>query len=346
MKLYHYAILFAIIALTLFVIADVKTDNFGAISDEKKILDQSFHRAVDDAVLHLVESDGIEGLKVNKERSVEDFFLSLYAAMGITNNPEKQELIKNYIPVITITSEDGYYMYYSDEYKGSDNYTYYSKRWSEKLPYYYEDDDFIYGFTLTDTLTIYDKNGILDNSREQIIFTLDYHDLKSDEKYSNFRSKRSNSFLLNDESYYLVRKESIITCIEDSLAYYCDQHNYIAQQFGITYNFAMPVVDKSEWTQSIDTPSMIVIFQGYPFRNGVDGTYNRFVIAGSGIKKKEMYLLEQKEWYYLYHKDNCSELKKDNSIILSETYDEVIDCVNEGAYACPLCISSGVYAPE
>ena len=181
MKLYHFAILFAIIALTLFVMADVKTDNFVAVAKEKQ------------------------------------------------------------------------------------------------------------------NLVLYDKNGLLDITKEQTVFTLDYQDLKTNEGYINFRSKRPNSFLLNDEDFYLIRKGSVISCIEDSMSYYCNRHNSIAQQFGITYNFAMPVVDNSEWTRSIDNPCIIVMFQGYPFGSGINDTYNRFVIAGARIKKNSVYYLEQKE---------------------------------------------------
>lgn len=338
--------LFAIIALTLFLIMDVKTKNFTAVAEEKESLDKSFNRAIDDAVAHLVETDGITNLKVNRERAVTDFFASMYAAMDTTDKPDKQELLKNYVPVITVTCDDGYYLYYSEEYKGSDNYTYFSKRWSEKLPYYYEDEDFIYGFTLTNILSLYDKNGLLDATKEKKLYILDYHELATSENYSHFRVQRPNSFLLNDESFYLTRKNSVITGIENSMAYYCNKHNLIAQQLGITYNFAMPIVDNSEWTRSIDDPCIIIMFQGYPFKNGIEDTYNRFAIAGARIKKSTVYYLEQKEWYYLYHKNDCVEFKKDGIFFLEEPYYTVFDCAKKGAYACPICNETGVYAPD
>lgn len=346
MKLYHFSIIFVIISLSLIVILDVKINNFIAVVEEKENLDNCFHNAIDDAVVHLVEVEGTTGLKDNRERAVEDFFLSMYASLNIVNNLQKQALIKNYIPVITVTTEDGYYLYYSDEYKGSDNYTYISKRCSEKMPYYYEDDDFIYGFTLTDIITLYDKNGLLDSTKVQQIFTLDYHDIKNSEAYATFRSQKPNSFLLDDEQYNLTRKNSIISCIEKSMNYYCNRHNSIARQYGITYNFAMPVIDNSEWIRSIDNPGMIVVFQGYPFGKGLNETYNRFAVAGARIKKNTVYYLEQKDWYYIYHKKGCPELKKEGIIFSTEPYYTVLDCVDKGAYACRECIDNGVYAPE
>lgn len=326
--------------------ADVKTNNFVAVAEEKENLDSSFQVAVDDAAISLVETECTSGLMVNRERAVNDFFLSMFAAMNILDNPEKQELIKNYVPVITVTTDEGYYLYYSDEYKGSNSKTYIDKRWTERMPYYYEDKDFIYSFTLTDIITLYDKNGILDKTKEQTIITLDYHDLINSENYLTFRTQRPNSFLLNDESFHLIRKGSIISCIEESMAYYCNRHNYIAQQFGITYDFAMPVVDNSEWTRSIDNPGIIVMFQGYPYGYGVNGTYNRFAVAGARIKKNTVYYLEQKDWYYIYHNVGCPELKKEGIIFLTDPYYTILDCVEKGAYACKVCSKNGVYPPE
>lgn len=345
MKLHHYGILFVIIAFVFLIITDYKINCYTVVAEEKEKLDLSFTCAIDDAVINLVEADGVSGLKINKERTVNDFYLSLFASLGIMDNAEKQERIRNYIPVMAVTCEDGYYIYYSDEYKGTDHYTNISKRWSEKMPYYYEDNNFIYRFTLTDILTIYDKHRLLDPSGEQTVFVLDYHDLKDDGMYLNFRINCPDSFLLKEEAFYLTRKECMIAKIEENLAYYCNHHNNIAKQYGITYNFSMPVADSSEWMRTIDNPSMIVMFQGYPFCNGVD-TYNRFTVAGARIKKNKVYYLEQKDWYYLYHKADCPKLKQTGLIFLDEPYYTVLDCVNKGAYACSACCPEGVHVPD
>lgn len=346
MKLYHFAIIFAVIAITLFTINDVKTNNYVAVAKEEENLDTGFNQAIDDATKYLVEFDGIDNLKVNRKRAVNNFFISMYANLDITNDPEKQKLLKNYVPIIAVTYKDGYYLYYSDLYKGSDNYTYINKRWSEKQPYYYEDDDFVYSFTLSDNLTIYDKNGLLDPSGEQKIFTLDYKDLQTEDEYSSFRSERPDSFLLNDESFYLIRKGCIKDCIEKSMTYYCNEHNLIAKKNGITYNFAMPIIDNSDWTRAIDNPCIIVVFQGYPYGNNINDTYNRYAIAGSQINKNTVYYIEQKSWYFIYHRADCPELKKEGIVLLDEPLYSVSDCAEKGAYACEECLPSGIHAPK
>lgn len=336
--------IFAFIAITLFVIDDVKTNNYVAAAKEKENIDNGFNKAINDAAEGLVEVDGIDNLKVNRKRAVNDFFQSMYANLDFTNDPEQQKVLKDYVPVIAVTYEDGFYIYYSDEYKSNDNYTYISKRWSEKRPYYYEDSDFIYSFTLSDTLTIYDKNGLLDTTGEQKIFTLDYHEFQTDDEYASFRSDRPDSFLLNDESYSLIRKGCIKDCIEKSMIYYCNQHNWIAQQKGITYNFAMPAIDNSEYERAIERPCIMVVFQGYPY--GINETYNRFAVAVSQINKNTVYYIEQKDWYFVYHKADCPELKKDGIILLDEPYYSIYDCVSKGAYACTQCCPNGIHAPN
>lgn len=346
MKLHHFSILFVIIAIVVFTITDIKTDRLVSIMKDKESLDLDFNNAIDSAARNLVEVDAAGSLVVNKETAVNDFLLSMYASLNLMNDDDKQKRLQNYIPVIVITCEDGYYLYYSDEYKRSDGFTYISKRWSEKIPYSYEDDDFIYSFTMNDTLTLYDKRRLLDTSGDQTVFTLDYHELSQDDQFENFRKQRPDSFLLNDDKFLQVRRKNIIEKIENSLAYYCNKHNSIAQQFGLSYKFALPVIDNSEWVRSIAGPSIVILFQGYPIGGGNIDTYNRYAIAGSEVTKKQIYYLEQKSWYYVYHKAGCPELKKDGIVILDTPYYSVLDCVKAGAYACPYCSGdTGICAP-
>jgi hypothetical protein len=335
-----------VIAITLFAISDVRTDNYVTLSKEKEILDQCFNKAIDDAIFDLVEIDGMGNLIVNRERAISEFFNSMYATLGITDNLVKRELLNNYVPVIAVTGEDGYYLYFNEIIRGSDNYTFRKKRWTEKRPYFYEDDDFIYGFTMTDTLTIYDKKGLF-NQEDGSVLTLDYHEISYNDIFADFRIKRPESFLLDENKFLTIRKQTIISCVENALSYYCNQYNNIAEQFGITYNFVLPVIDNSEWTRTIDRPCIIVLFQGYPYGSGETNVYNRFVISGASINREEVYYLEQKDWYFVYHTVGCEELKKEGIILMDEPCHTVTECASKGAYACPYCSDGkGVYAPD
>lgn len=336
MKLYHYAIIFIVIALVLYGIADMKVNQLTVISMEVERLDEVIEKAVDDGVSHLVELEGIEQISLNKDRSVEHFLKSMYAGFNVTDHPEQQEKINGYIPAIAVTAVDGFYIQYSDSFTGEDGYTYLSKRWSEKIPYSYEDDDFVYRFHLNDILTLYDKNGLLDETREQNVFTLNYKELSSSSVYDKFRGVRQGSFLLNEEQFHLIRKEQIIRIIERTMEIAINHHNMIARERGISYQFTLPTVDQSERVRSIETPGMIVMFQGYPIKDQLY-TYNRMVVAGAKVSKKDVYYLEQKDWYYRYHLQDCEELKKDGIYDLDHPYYSVYDCVKEGAFACSIC---------
>lgn len=347
MKLSHLTMLFAIIALAFVILIDIKTEDYKAMVQEKVNIDQSFRTAVDDAAIVLLEMDANRGLVLNKNNAKEEFFTSLYSSLGILVAKDKQELIQAYVPVIAITGDDGFYMYYSDEFIAEDGFTYYSKRWSEKFPYYYEDSNFIYGFTLGDTITVYDKNKILDPLGEKLVHYIDYHEVQTSERYANFRLKCSNNFMLEDETFLLMKKEVIITEIEKSMKYYVNRHNKIARNYGITYNFTLPIIDNSDYVRSIDNPSVIAIFQGYPYGISPEYTYNRVAMAGAKITKNKVYYLEQISWYYIYHQDNCEKLQETTYLIdLNHPYYNEEDCIQKGAYACEICIKGGVNVPD
>ena len=346
MKIHQFVLIFGIIIIAIVVITDITTNNLKTVTENKKQLDRNLDTAIDDGVTRLVEVDSNNKITINKEAAVNSFFMSLHSTFGVLSDKEIQQKLNHYIPVITITMDDGYYIFYSDEYTSSDGYTYVSKRWSEKFPYFYEDADFIYGFTLGKIVTLYDKNGILGGGISQYVYTMNYHDIQTKDEYASFRNARPNSVLLNDEEFELIRKSTLINCIETSMAYYTSQHNKIAAQYGITYNFTLPAIKDEEWAPYLDDIGMFVVFQGYPYGNQVGETYNRFATAGAKVSKSNVYYLEQKGWYLIYHRSTCPELTLGGVVFRNEPYYDPISCIKEGAYNCPVCFNNGVFAPN
>lgn len=346
MKIYHFAIIFVIFAIGLFIELDLHTKNLTAILTEKDWLNQCFDKAIDDAANQLVEINGIHYLQVNKEEAVNTFFESLYASLTIIDNPIKQMELKKYIPIIAITVEDGFYINFWDEYISEDSYKTIVRTWSEKIPYHYEDEDFIYRFTLSNELTVLDKNGILNSSLDERVHILDLYSINRKEEFEEFRNKRPNSLLLSEEKLNAIKRESIIKSIEQSLMKYCKEYNEIGTHFGINYSFFIPSMDNSEWIRTIDNPSIIVLFQGYPYGVGTRYIFNRMSIAGARVKKSHVFYIEQKEWYLLYHKENCPQLMGNGIIHLTQPYYRLIDCVKEGAYACSTCNETGAFPPS
>lgn len=334
-----------LIAIATIVVLDIKTNDLRAVIDNKEKIDKNLNTALDDGINRLAKSEDKYGIVINKDAALHSFFLSLETSFGVISDPKAKEKLTMYIPVVAVTMEDGIYIFYSDTYKGSDGVTTITRRWSEKIPYYYEDTDFIYGFTLGDVISLYDKNGILSNVADQKYYKVDYHDLSTKAEYASFRSKRPNSFILST-GYADMKKGVLVNTIEESLADYTSKHNRIAAQYGITYNFSLPSVNKEDWNMYLETNSMFVVFQGYPYGTEAGETYNKILSAGAKISKKNTYYLEQKDWYLVYHKDTCEELDKNEVLFMEEPFYEVKDCVRAGAYACPICSPEGALAPD
>lgn len=342
MKVHHFALLF----LLFFIAAVIKTDiiigNLKAMANEKYELTKYLDSATSDAINCLAESGNHGTNSINKEKVVSTFLTSLYSSLGIISNKSAQEGIEMYIPVMLLCDEDGYYVYYYDEYKGSDGYTYAKRIWSEKQPYYYKDNYFVYRFTLTDTVYLYDVNNLLPG--DQDVLEIDYHEIQKADEYQEFRSKYGDCILLKDEAFKLAKKSAIIKQLEDVMAYYTTKHNEIARRNGITYNFSFPSNKQGEWARYIDDVNLMVVFQGYPYGLGRDYTYNKVASAGADVIKKPVYYLEKKSWYYLAHKEGCPKLAE-STMVTDEPLDSIEACVKMGAY-CDDCIEYGARLPN
>lgn len=342
-KLYHFTISFVLIAITYIIISDIRTNSLNAVINNKKEIDRYIDTAIDDAAIRLIDVGENNQIRVNKEKAVDSFMASLYSSFNILSNRDKQRELSLYIPVIAVTVEDGYYIYYYDEYKDSNEYSHAVPRWSEKMPYHFEDEKFIYGFTLGENISIYDKNKILDGSGKQMVYEMNYKDIK--EMYPDILDTPDH-FLLNGDKFNIVRKTIITELIESSMAYYTSHHNKIASNYGITYNFSLPSISNNEWMPYLDDWGIFIMFQGYPYGNEAGEVYNRFVSAGAKISKDKLYYIEQVDWYLIYHKGNCTKVNEEGFLHRTDSYLTVRECVSEGAYACPECNTTGINAPE
>ena len=342
-KLYHFTISFVLIAITFIIISDIRTNNLNAVVNNKKEIDRYIDTAIDDAAIRLIEVGENNQISINKEKAIDSFMASLYSSFNILSNRDKQKELSLYIPVIAVTVEDGYYIYYYDEYKDDKGYTHAIARWSEKNPYYYEDEDFIYGFTLGDNISILDKNGLLDGSGKQKVYEMNFNEMK--EKYPNNISLREH-FLLNNERFNTVRKTKIAELIESTMAYYTSHHNKIASNYGITYNFSLPSIRNNKWMPYLDDWGIFAVFQGYPYGNEAGEVYNRIASAGAKITKDKLYYIEQVDWYLIYHKGTCTKINEGSILYRADPYLTIRECASEGAYACPECNVTGIGPPE
>lgn len=342
MKLYHIALIFLLFFFAAVIKTDVKIGNLKGMMNEKAQLQSSLDSAVSDAVGFLASSGNFGTNTIDKEGVVSTFFHSLYAAMGIMEDEASRTEVEAYIPVILLCDVDGYYVYYYDEIPDESGRMCLERRWSEKMPYFYEDQYFRYRLTLTDHIIINDIHNLLEE--ELSIEEIDCHEFRSSETYKDFRKQYKDCFLQYDETYEHTRKGAIINQLENILAYYTSRYNMIARQNGITYHFSFPSGQTDKWAQYMDDVNLVVVFQGYPY--GLDKNYifNKVSSASANIIKKTVYYVEQKSWYFLAHKADCPKLMN-NGNILDDTFDSLEECAKMGAY-CDECIDHGARAPE
>lgn len=345
MKLSQLSILFVAILVFLLAMSNTKTENLRATSSAKHLMDERMESAVEDAANTFLQINSSKEYAMNKEDAADTFFNSLFASLGITSDPIMQDKVRAYTPLILVTQNEGYYLYYCDEYIDEDGAACITRRWTELMPYTYEDSNFIYRFTLDNNIVIYDKNKLLDSTGQIKNFDTTLEELRESETYKFLRTMMPENFIFDEELFPLVRQQSIINCIEEDMSWYVSHYNDFAEYYGITYNFSVPVSNISEWTETIKGPGVLVIFQGMPLWEDGDIIYNNIAFSGGGIQYGTIYYIEQKEWYYIYHKDGCPELEN-NSNISEKKYYSAKSCIELGAYGCEQCDPTSVHVPE
>lgn len=320
MKVSNMALIFVSIALCILLPISLSIRNYEVVASKKIAYNQIVDDAVDDAIDKMVESDHGDNIVLNKDSAVENFFQSLYCGFGITDNKEKQEYLKLFIPVILVTDRDGYYLYQKTIIKAQDGSDYMSCDWTEKRKYSYFDkeNNLIINFTLTDYITIYDANtsDVLEGN---------YHDIAK--YYSGI------SFLQEDEEYQKVRKTCIIEHLTKDMQDAITNHNQIASEFGITYAFVLPTMEDADWYRTIDDISFLALFQGYPI-GGSLGTYNRYALGGARIRKANMYYIKEENGTKYYHSADCDCLTTEDR---ANVYYSKRECASLGAYPATDC---------
>lgn len=332
MRLYHYVIIFLLIAFSYILIHNYNYQERQAADQATAIIENAYNSAVDDAVRHLVSNeDNI--YMVQKEEAIQAFLESFSASIGVLDNPIAVRKLESYIPCALVTAEDGFYLYYTDQFEDSKGNVTAIKRFTEKIPYAYEDDWFKYSFTLEDTVTLYDKENRLGSTDGVKLYQLSYHDVLTDDRFKPLQTQYPNCILLHEEEYELTKRATITDLIEEHMTYVINEYNKIAFNQGISYHFFMPVLDNSDWARSMESPSILVLFQGYPI-HGTQNTFQMFTVAQAVVNRKNAYYVENKGWYSIYHKSDCTDFTPTDETV---TYYSRRECAEHGCFACEVC---------
>lgn len=333
----NFIIFFLIIFVSLATPVGVRCQQLTVISDLKQSYTLAMESAVDDAMDGIVESDSGDAISLNKQFLLDRFFHTLFINLGCTADTVKQNAIKAYIPIVLLVDTDGYYIYYSDTASGSDGETIIAKNWTDKLTFTYveENGGRIFNFTLGDVVNVYDPNT-------NHVFNMDYRDLA---KLSLFNTddpdnKCYRSSLLCDGNFDAIRRTTIINAVTDSMTYYINQHNRVAQHYGFTYHFSLPYISEDDWARTIDDISMIAFFQGYPYVSDAPqlGYFNLYSIGGARVVKPDYYyIMSDSTGTKYYHKKNCVNLSSADFSVWTHPYEDPRQCAKKGAFPCPDC---------
>lgn len=246
---------------------DQKQQELATIAQLQIQYNQLLDNATEAAMNQLIEVDNGKERIFDLNEVVETFFRDLAICFGKGEHKAFQEKMKQYVPVIAFALEDGVQFYYQTV----DQTGKLVAKWSTCFPYIYEDGTFLYAVTMTENLKIL-------NQEKQVIAEGNYHDLAK---------QYAATFLQSEKKYDQIRRRTIVDQIIKQLTAYINRYNRVGKQLGIQYHFALPVIPKESWYNTVDHISIFVFLQGYPYPCSGTMTYQKYCFAGAKIEKTE-----------------------------------------------------------
>lgn len=144
---------------------------------------------------------------------------------------------------------------------------------------------------------------------------------------------------LEASTFHQIRRNTIISVIQETLQEEINEHTTYASMFGSTYHFSLPEIARDDWMNSINDISVMSFIQGMPI--GTNMFYDNYALSGSRIIQTEYYYGTNNGNKY-YHRDSCTMIQDfmdgtgnaenvDNIFITREQAAEY------GYYPCNLC---------
>lgn len=268
MSVSDFGLLFASILLIFVFFHYIYFSNYQAVQSLQTEYNLAIDQAVEAALYDAAESDTQREFYMNEDSIIDSFFQALYVNLGIMEEPMKKELCKFYIPYILFVEEDGIVPYVQVNSKSDEIVSFES---GKKILYQFEGDS-------GDVLQVR-----LDDFIQYKELNMEY---QVEGYYQDVVEKLPDYFRWSYEEFLERKQVRIITLIKECSGKCIVNQNQIAKRFGIDYEFTLPTIEYEEWYRTIKDISMVVLFQGYPFGNGVTGRFNRAAIGGARISKK------------------------------------------------------------
>lgn len=298
MRITDYSILFVIIMFPFFWVYSLHgTDDLVVMRLEQKY-NQSIQTAVQDAsqMMHQNEDPSLEAsydsvklVNVDKDLLLERFMKTISINLDIENDSSAQQAFLTYLPALAVIDYDGFYLYRSSAYIDMDGNDAEKHLWTEKKLYVYEDDDGnLFQFTLDDYVHVYSK--------------------KADQWLEGYREElqllSSVPLLQDEEVFENIRRQTIVTALQDHLAYTIKYHNDHILRNGNVYQFTLPTIPQEEWYNTIDDVGVMAFIQGIPVG---DQYYNNYAFGSGRLVKKDVIIgaIDESSGSKYYYKSGC-----------------------------------------
>lgn len=297
MKLGNFVIVFLSIFFVFMIFQQIRLDEVKGVNQQNKRFDTYLTTASQDAVTALSTNSNPsfehyylseKYSAVNKEESYNVFVKTLNRNFDI-HDKISEDVIAQYIPLFAILEYDGLSINKFQMYKEK-GMTYSKRMWMPKIPFTYTDSSGnIFRFTLDDYIQVYDRFN--DEWFEGFVEEVD---------------KEANILLLKDKrKLELIRKRTIVETLQTHFAEVIAEHNKYASKLGITYTFALPVIDEETWYNSIDDIGIYTFFQGYPYFK-IDKLYSHYAFVGARIKKNVRIIGTTIDGRKVFYNETCN----------------------------------------
>lgn len=260
------------------------------------------------------------------------FFTTLYQSLGIEYDSVGQSEMQYRIPMMCLMDYDGYYIGYNAHDAGRsghfvitniNTWTDVSEDAEEKfiIQYYLGPDCKV---TVTDKTTGKSYTGTYEQA------------------YKYFGSPAELEMVSSKEKYEDARLEAVLTDTTEVMDIYIDQYNYISNgangdsEKQLHYDFTLPTVDRANWANLMDKPSVLGFLQGPQVRDYTNSEdLNVYSFSGYELEEGiEYVILQEDDGSYSYHQKECPHV---NPLRVKGKFTSKKECAKRGAWPCPTC---------
>lgn len=321
----HFVIIFAIAFFASILSVALRQYRNRVVADERATLEDAFLSASDAAAEELALGMSVDA-DTTLANTADLFFNSLMADLGLHDDEDGMNEVNMYVPLLAVTVEDGFYLCVLERVAESSG-NYIRRRWTECMPYTFEDTDYIYRFTTGEAVIVFDK---LMNKEYRVTF----NDVVTDPVYA--AQFATSQVFASEDAFKTYQRATIVSSIEKQVTLALNKQAYLAGDLGTNIMYACPsfidVIPEEA------AGAFIALYQGLPSKVKASYTYSG-VKSASFIKEKDYYCVAEptgSNYYRLAHKEGCVHLTgMEREHIDMETAVHVY-----GAYGCPDCIKA------